>query len=270
MKKWIKRAGFGVGVLAALALCAYGLLMVMPFSNTSQLPQPVQEFAQSLPGSQASQEQERIAAADEPTHFVAADGVEYKDSTRQPSCQDGIALSQPGSLCAQRGWLSTTPVPVQLDRSSGVQEVQVPPSKFSGWVRSSAPLGSLPQVGSADVSGLGKFSLVVGHVNFGSWQDNAGYHTAMGSVSQAQQGDVVDVHAADGRLLRYRVVSSDVMKWADLGGFLSGKFSGEVSGFVPADVVLVTCHYDRLDAAGNPVYDSNTVVIAHFESVIEG
>ena len=85
MKKWIKRAGFGVGVLAALALCAYGLLMVLPFSNTSQLPQPVQQFAQSLPGSQASQEQERIAAADEPTHFVAADGVEYKDSTRQPS-----------------------------------------------------------------------------------------------------------------------------------------------------------------------------------------
>ena len=83
----------------------------------------------------------------------------------------------------------------------------------------------------------------------------------------------MDVHAADGRLLRYRVVSSDVMKWADLGGFLSGKFSGEVSGevsgSVPADVVLVTCHYDRLDAAGNPVYDSNTVVIAHFESVIE-
>ena len=32
----------------------------------------------------------------------------------------------------------------------------------------------------------------------------------------------------------------------------------------------MTCHYDRLDASGNPVYDSNTVVIAHFESVIEG
>ena len=257
--------------LLGLLLCGAGAWLLLPAQTRAAAPGPVRGVADGVTGTHSDPHDttntnssgSAVAHNGDGTltrvdadEYVTPDGshITARD-TVLPSgaCGDSVPA---GFICATGGWINTRPQPVtSAVNGAGQHEVGIPPSRFSGHLAGSAALGA-PVTGEDGY--VGGRSIIVGHVNFGGWQDTAGIKSAMGGVDEATVGDMVLVGAADGSVVRYRVVRKDHVLWEGLDEYLH-------QNYVPgararADVVLITCFFDHTDAYGNPVYDKNVAV----------
>ena len=260
-------------ILTISALMVCGLLLVMvgvwlllpaEVRHHAPVPDSVHQVTDNLTG-----EEDRVAfthqgdgspaRVDSDTYVNPDKTVTHADEARLPDTDCGGTVPV-GFMCATNGWLNTRPVPTSMVLTgAGEHEVTIPPSRFSGWVNSTPALGSPVGEGADYVAGR---TLIVGHVNFGSWQDNTGARTAMGGIGDAHVGDTVLV-GAEGGTVRYRVVRHDNVTWVGLDQYLRDTYTPRAQGHAP--IVLVTCFFDRTDAHGNPIYDKNTVVTLETE-----
>ena len=257
--------------LLGLLLCGAGAWLLLPAQTRAAAPGPVRGVADGVTGTHSDPHDttntnssgSAVAHNGDGTltrvdadEYVTPDGshITARD-TVLPSgaCGDSVPA---GFICATGGWINTRPQPVtSAVNGAGQHEVGIPPSRFSGHLAGSAALGA-PVTGEDGY--VGGRSIIVGHVNFGGWQDTAGIKSAMGGWDEATVGDMVLVGAADGSVVRYRVVRKDHVLWEGLDEYLH-------QNYVPgararADVVLITCFFDHTDAYGNPVYDKNVAV----------
>jgi hypothetical protein len=254
-------------MVCGLLLTMVGVWLLLPAEVRHQTPVPntVHEITDAVTG-----EENRVAfthqgdgsptRVDSDTYVNPDKTVTHAEDTRLPDDATCGGTVPVGFMCAPAGWLNTKPVPTSMVLTgSGEHEVTIPPSQFSGWVNSTPELGSPVGEGADYVAGR---TLIVGHVNFGSWQDNTGVRTAMGGIGDAHVGDTVLVGTGEGTV-RYRVVRHDNVTWAGLDQYLRDTYTPRAWGHAP--VVLVTCFFDRTDAHGNPIYDKNTVVTLEAE-----
>lgn len=257
--------------LLGLLLCGAGAWLLLPAQTRAAAPDPIRGVADGVTGTHSNPDP---AAANNSSGSAVAhngdgtitrvDADEYvtpageripaRDTTLPGGSCGGTVPA--GFICATGGWINTRPLPVtSAVNGAGQHEVGIPPSKFSGHLAGSAALGA-PVTGEDGY--VGGRSIIVGHVNFGGWQDTAGIKSAMGGVDEATVGDTVLVGAADGSTVTYRVTRKDHVLWEGLDEYLHTQYKPGTRAH--ADVVLVTCFFDHTDAYGNPVYDKNVAV----------
>lgn len=258
-----------MSLLGAL-LCAAGAWILLPQGVRAQAPDPIRGVADGVTGTHsnpdttANNSSGSAVAHNGDGTITRVDADEYVTpegahiparDTVLPRVACGGTVPA-GFICATGGWINTRPLPVtSAVNGAGQHEVGIPPSRFSGHLVGSATLGAPMDGGEGYVGGR---SIIVGHVNFGGWQDTAGIRSAMGGVDEATVGDTVLVGAADGSTLTYRVVRKDHVAWEGLDEYLHTQYKPREKAH--ADVVLITCFFDHTDAYGNPVYDKNVAV----------
>lgn len=245
-------------IIIGITAITTGIYLLMPNNIQQNIPAPdaLKNFAHpddNQPHSDVTHHEDGTPVAENSTEYKLKNGTTVTaDEQTVTNCDDAA----PNSICAPGGWIGTIPVPVTAaEAGNGTSEVSIPPSRFSGWLTDSSPLAGPVTAKHDYIRGR---SIIVGHVNFGSWLDNTSTTTAMGRITDAKIGDKVIVTDQNGEKHQYTVTSSNNVAWKDLDGYLQDDYTAEDKPH--ADVTLITCFYDHTDKFGNPVYDRNTVV----------
>lgn len=245
-------------IIIGIAATATGTYLLMPNNIQQNIPAPdtLKKLAHpdsDQPRSAVTHHEDGTPAPENATEYKLKNGATVTaDQQTITNCD----TTTPNSICAPAGWIGTTPVPVTATEiGNGTSEVSIPPSRFSGHLTTSAPLAG-PVTAKHDYT-RGR-SIIVGHVNFGSWLDNTNTPTAMGRITEARPGEHVTVTDQNGTQHQYTVTTNENVAWVDLDQYLRDTYTAEDKPY--ADITLITCFYNHTDQNGNPIYDRNTVV----------